>query len=92
MKFYIIVAALNPGVTIVDVQTILGVYATSYYRIAPNVWVVVSFLDAATLSASLNHLTTPGGTLLVSRIDPSDKQGMMVPDFWMWMRNHGGGP
>lgn len=90
MKFYIIMATLTPGVTIVDFQTYLAAYVTTYYRTAPNVWVVVTFHTAATLAALLNPFTSPGGNILVTRIDPVDINGMMDPDFWTWMRNNGG--
>lgn len=90
MNFHIIMATLNPGVTIKDFQAHLGGYVSSYYRIAPNVWVVVGFLDAATLAAVLNPLISPGGNLFVTRIDPTDNQGMMMPAFWIWLQKHRG--
>lgn len=92
MKFYVIMASLNPGLTITDVQNFLTAWSINYYRIAPNVWLVASSFSADMLAELLKPLTTPGGNLFVTRVDPTDKGGMMVPDVWAWIRNNGGGP
>ena len=82
--FYIVMATVNPGITIDDVQRALA--GMQWYRIAPNVWVVYSWMRADDLFNRLHYLTNPGGSLLISRLDWTDRQGFMPPAFWNWAR------
>lgn len=85
--FYVVMATVKPGVTIEDVQTALEP-AMSWYRIAPNVWIINTFESASTWQTRLKDLVSPTGRLFISRLDTSDRQGWMDKKFWDWLRSH----
>jgi hypothetical protein len=87
MLFHIVMATVNPGITIEDVQRIIRPGVVSYYRIAPNVWVVSSYENSAsTLYERVKTLAIPNGRLFIGRLDMDDRQGWMDKPFWEWVR------
>ncbi len=82
-RFYVVMIALNPGLTIQDVQNALA--GIDYYRIANNVWVVHTIYNSNGIYNRLTSLAHPSGQLFISRLDPREKQGWMVPEFWKWI-------
>lgn len=90
MMFYLVMAIVRTGVTIEDIQRAFASPVISWYRIAPNVWIVSSWGDASTIYEQLESLIKPGGNLFVSKLDVSDRQGWMDKRFWTWMREQSG--
>jgi len=75
---------VNPGLTILDVQNALT-NEIQWYRIANNVWVVHTVQPSTWLFARLSSLANPSGTLLITVLDPRDRQGWMPKAFWDWL-------
>lgn len=84
MKFFLVMLNANPGLTIADVQNALG-NDIQWYRVANNVWVVHISNTSKWLFDRLSSLATPSGTLLITRLDPKDRQGWMPKQFWDWV-------
>lgn len=84
MRFYIVMIMVNAGLTIADVQAALG-NNVPWYRIANNVWIVHTNLGSAWLYNLLAPLAHPTGSLLISHLDPTDKQGWMNQSVWNWI-------
>ncbi len=94
---YLVVINTKPGVTLQNVQNALA--GLDWYRIAPNAWAVYApalpwgpYLppemkqeDSATITERLSALVKPGGSVLVSKLDLSDHQGLMEQPFWTWI-------
>lgn len=80
-QFYLVMANVNPGLTIADVQNVLQ-HHVYWYRATNNVWVVDTTHPSTWLFERLSPLTNPSGLLFISRLDPTDRQGWMPKDFW----------
>lgn len=86
---FVVMAVVRPGVTIEDVQRAFVSPVLSWYRIAPNVWIVSSWGDANNLHSQLESLIRPSGNLFISKLDLSSSQeGWMDKRFWDWLRDH----
>ncbi len=81
--FYIIIATVLPGVTLIDVENILS--TAQAYRIAANAWVINTAEPAVIWHNRLINLVHPSGRLFISRLDISDRFGWMDEAFWTWM-------
>lgn len=92
---YLVMAVVKPGITIEDVQRQLNIamgaaIVSTWYRIAPNVWVVKApaWTGAEDIRMQLKGLVEPSGRLMITRIDPSEKAGWMDQAFWTWLKTH----
>ena len=92
MAFYSLTLSLNPGLGINDVQQVLGAFATTYYRIAPNTWIILAheYENAGAWWERLRHLVHPSGTMFICRLDPGDRSGWIDKKFWEWLEVNGG--
>jgi hypothetical protein len=89
--FYVVMALVNPGITVKDVQDILGPLVVSFYRIAPNVWIIYAPPNRAKdISDRLQPVCSPGGRVFVSQLDLNDRWGWLDKATWEWMKTHGG--
>lgn len=88
--FYVVMATVAPGITINDVQALLSGLSVSFYRLAPNVWILYTYSSARAISDVLQPLCNPGGQLFVSRLDLQDRWGWMNQQVWNWINQHGG--
>lgn len=82
---YVVMATVTPGITVKDVQDALGPVTNSYYRIAPNVWLIHSSIGARGVSEHIQPLCVPGGAVFVSRLDINDRWGYLGKQVWDWI-------
>jgi hypothetical protein len=77
------------GVTQEQVEEKMNL-ALDWYKYAANSWIVKTTSDAAKWQTRLKPLVEPDGTLLILKIDPSDRQGWIAKGFWEWLGNEKG--
>jgi len=82
--FYVVMVNVNPGLTVQDVQTALT-NEIQWYRIANNVWVVHTDRGSGWLYQRLIGLANPSGTLFISLLSPTDRQGWFDKKLWDWI-------
>ena len=86
---YVVVLSAIPAVDVNRVQNVLGP-AHSWYRIAPNSWVICTGEPAAAWNARLSPFVKPNGSIVIFRLDTTDRQGWIQQKFWEWVREHEG--
>jgi hypothetical protein len=61
--------------------------AVDWYKYSDFCWVVKSTSDPAKWQTRLKPLVEPGGTLLIFKIDPTQRQGWIAKSFWEWLKD-----
>ena len=61
--------------------------ALDWYKYAASCWVVKSSSDVAKWQTRLKPLVEPDGSLLILKIDPTERQGWIAKGFWDWYKN-----
>ena len=84
--FYHIYFDPKPGVNDQEVKKQFNL-ALDWYRYEKNCWIVRTSVDAARWQARLRPLVEPEGSLLIFKLDPSQRQGWMPKGFWDWLKN-----
>ena len=74
------------GVTETQVQTKMNL-AVDWYKYSGYCWVLKTTSDAAKWQTRLKPLVEPDGTLLIFKLDPSQRQGWLSKEFWEWLKN-----
>lgn len=73
------------GVTTEQVTESMNL-ALDWYKYSDYCWVVKTTSDAAKWQTRLRPLVEPDGTLLIFKLDPSQRQGWIAKGFWDWLR------
>ena len=60
--------------------------AVDWYKYSDYCWILKSTSDAAKWQTRLKPLVQPGGTLLILKIDPTQRQGWIAKSFWEWLK------
>ena len=82
--FYHIYISSKPDVAASDVQAKMNL-AIDWFRYDPKNWIVYTTSNANKWQLRLRPLADPGGQLFICRLDISDRQGWMNPEFWKWL-------
>ena len=61
--------------------------ALSWYRLTEFSWIVYSNKSPKELSERFASLVNNGGTLFISKLDESQREGLMDKRFWQWLQN-----
>jgi hypothetical protein len=61
--------------------------ANSWYRLSAMAWIICTDENAGTWSNRL-RLANANGQLFICQLNPADRHGWMVPDFWTWFDSH----
>ncbi|MCX8506453.1 MAG: hypothetical protein ORN98_07540 [Alphaproteobacteria bacterium] len=61
--------------------------ALSWYRLTEFSWIVYSNKSPKELSERFASLVNNGGTLFISKLDESEREGLMDKRFWQWLQN-----
>lgn len=64
--------------------------AVDWYKYSDYCWVIKTTSNVAKWQTRLKPLVEPGGTLLIFKIDPSQRQGWIAKSFWEWLKQDGG--
>lgn len=83
--FYHIFIKPKAGVSMDQVESKMNL-ALDWYKYAEHSWVVKSSSDAAKWQTRLKSLVEPDGTLLILKLDPSERQGWIAKGFWKWYK------
>lgn len=86
---YLVAATLNPGVHLDEVQGLLN-HGHSWFRFSATSWVVCTNEVALVWSNRLAPVVRPHGTVLICRLDVTDRFGWMTQEFWGWFDQHAG--
>lgn len=60
--------------------------AVDWYKYSDYCWVVNTTSNAAKWQTRLKPLVEPDGTLLILKLDPSQRQGWIAKGFWEWLK------
>jgi hypothetical protein len=84
--------SVNANVDPNRVQAMLTRTAHSWYRIAPSSWVICAVKPHQTSPWWTDYfipiIRAHKGTLLVIRVDPTNRFGIMDNRFWDWLSQH----
>ncbi len=75
----------KPDVSKAQVEKVMNL-AIDWYRYSEYCWVVKTTSDAAKWQTRLKPLVEPEGTLLILRLDSSQRQGWIAKGFWEWLQ------
>ncbi|AOI64537.1 hypothetical protein WS51_12670 [Burkholderia territorii] len=84
-KLYHIYIQPKSGVSEETVKAKMNL-SIDWYKYSDTCWVVKTTSDAAKWQARLKPLVEPDGSLLILRVDPTDRQGWIAKSFWAWLR------
>ena len=84
-SLYHIYLVPRAGVTLDQIKEKLNL-ALDWYKYAENCWVVETTSDAGKWQARLKPLVEPSGSLLILKIDSTERQGWMTKKFWDWIK------
>ena len=73
------------GVTEEQVKVQMNL-AVDWYKYSDYCWMVKTTSDAAKWQTRLRPLVEPDGTLLIMKIDPTQRQGWIAKGFWEWLK------
>jgi hypothetical protein len=85
-SFYHIFIRPKSGVTDDQVVEKMNL-AIDWYKYSKDNWLVKSSSNAAKWQTRLKPLVEPDGSLVILKIDPSEKQGWTAKGFWDWYKN-----
>lgn len=74
------------GVTEEEVKKKMNL-AVDWYKYSEYCWVVKTTSNATKWQTRLKPLVEPKGTLLILKIDPSERQGWIAKGFWEWLKS-----
>lgn len=83
-ELYHIYLEPKEGVAPEDIKKKLDL-ALDWYKYAENCWIVETTSDANKWQLRLRPLAEPEGSLLIFKLDRTDRQGWMTKDFWDWL-------
>ena len=63
--------------------------AIDWYKYSDYCWVVKTTSNVTKWQTRLKSFVEPDGTLLILKIDPSQKQGWIAKGFWEWLKKDG---
>lgn len=86
-NLYHVYLAPRPGVTPEEVQTKFDL-AITWYKYGTECWIIKTTSDAAKWQTRLKPLVDPGGSLLIFKLDPTDRQGWFAKSFWEWLKEN----
>jgi hypothetical protein len=61
--------------------------AIDWYKYSDYCWVLKSTSTAQKWQTRLKPLVQNGGSLLILKLDLSDRQGWLSKDFWKWLKD-----
>jgi hypothetical protein len=76
------------GVTSEQIKKKLDL-AVDWYKYAENCWIVETTSDASKWQLRLRPLAEPDGSLLIFKLDHTERQGWMTTKFWDWLKDKG---
>lgn len=62
--------------------------ALEWYKYADFNWVVCTTSDAEKWFTRLRPFADSGGSLLIMRLDSSDRKGWIAKSFWTWLQEN----
>jgi hypothetical protein len=62
--------------------------AVDWYRYTPNCWIVWTSSSAERWYERLRPYIKDDDSMLIVKIDPSDRQGWVSTRVWQWLKDH----
>ncbi|MGB8278638.1 MAG: hypothetical protein WCF20_12000 [Methylovirgula sp.] len=86
-NFYMIYINRSEASSYEDVKKKMDL-SRDWYRVTERLWILYTTSDSEKWYARLNRLVKDDGSLLICKLDMSDRQGWMSEKFWEWLRKH----
>lgn len=83
-KLYVVMLEPRKGVTRAQIEKKMNL-ARDWFYTSENFWILYTTSDAAKWMERLLPLAKPEGSLFISKLDSSDRQGWMHEKFWEWL-------
>ena len=85
-KHYIVSLIPRKGISFVDVEESLN-KRKDWYRIKPNVWIVVTKKKVVDLYRTLSEFAKPDGQIFICGLRLEDRAGWLNADLIEWLRS-----
>lgn len=84
-EFYHIYISPKPGISLDDIQKEMNL-AVDWLRYDSKCWIVYTTSDARKWYSRLEKFVTPGGHILVCKVNIDDYYGLMGKGVWDWLK------